>query len=84
MLQTLNGTLLQTLNCSSTEVADLGPLSACTLLQDLDCGNTKVAELRPLAACTGLVNLTCPIGVTEARIQRICKACRNLDWVSQS
>ena len=74
-------TLLQDLDCNDTGVSELGPLAECTVLQNLDCSGTGVTELGPLAACTGMVNLRCPASVTQAQIQLLQEACRNLEEV---
>ena len=53
-------TMLQTFDCSNTEVSELGPLSACTMLQTLNCSHcSRVTELGPLSACTMLQTLNC-------------------------
>ena len=52
--------MLQTLDCSYTEVVDLGPLSAFTMLQTLNCSDCEqVTDLGPLSACKRLLNLDC-------------------------
>ena len=53
-------TALQSLDCSRTQVSDLGPLTA---LQSLYCNGTQVSDLGPLAALTALKSLDC--GVTQ-------------------
>jgi len=39
---------LKKLDCSQTQVSDLGPLRGLASLQNLNCGSTKVSSLEPL------------------------------------
>ena len=50
---------MQSLNCSRTQVSDLGPLQALTALQSLTCWDTQVSDLGPLQALTALQSLNC-------------------------
>ncbi|MFO1039057.1 MAG: COR domain-containing protein [Geminicoccaceae bacterium] len=50
---------LRALDCSYTQVADLGPLAGLTALQQLDCRETPVVDLGPLAGLTALQQLNC-------------------------
>lgn len=48
---------LQSVNCTGTQVADLGPIAGLTGLQSLLCIATQVADLGPIAGLTGLQSL---------------------------
>ena len=50
---------LQSLDCSETQVSDLGPLAGLSTLQSLDCCNTQVSDLGPLAGLSALQSLNC-------------------------
>ncbi len=50
---------MQRLDCSYTQVSDLGPLSPLTALQRLDCSDTQVSDLGPLSPLTALQRLDC-------------------------
>jgi internalin A len=70
---------LQYLDCSATQVSDLGPLRGLTSLQYLDCSNTQVSDLKPLRALTSLQNLTCWLtGVSDLEPLRGLASLQNL------
>ena len=69
---------IKTLNCCATQVANLGPLSACVMLQTLDCFRARVVVLSPLAACTALVAVSCDERVPLAQVQYVQAACGSL------
>ncbi|MBO9399172.1 TIR domain-containing protein, partial [Shimia sp. R9_2] len=50
---------LQSLDCWSTQVNDLAPLSGLSQLQSLDCSHTQVSDLAPLSGLSQLQRLTC-------------------------
>jgi internalin A len=54
---TLN--VLQSLDCSGTQVADLAPLEKLNALQSLHCSDTQVADLAPLEKLNALQSLHC-------------------------
>jgi len=50
---------LRVLDCSCTDLADLGPLAGLTALQSLGCWGTKVTDLAPLVGLSALSRLDC-------------------------
>jgi internalin A len=51
--------ILQSLDCSQTQVSDLSPLSGLSALQSLNCSRTQVSDLSPLSGLSVLQALDC-------------------------
>ena len=63
----------QALTCTCTNIADLGPLAACTRLLTVDCSSTRVTDVGPLAGCPGLQTVNCrPTLVADLGTLAVC------------